>query len=239
MSTMSASPAETTVSARPLIWDAPVRAFHWLMALCFAGAYLTAESEAWRLVHVTLGYTMAGLVVFRVVWGVFGTRHARFADFVRGPRAVAGYLRSLASGRPEHHAGHNPAGGWAILALLSLGLAVAGSGWAVYGDVGGDAFEEIHEAVANLMLGLVGVHVAAVLLSSWLHRENLVAAMISGRKPAPPAQATGRARRGVALCLLASVLGFWAWQWHAAPAGGGQAAAAAGGLAGHERDGDD
>jgi cytochrome b len=104
------------------VWDAPVRIFHWLMVLSFAGAWLTAESERWRLVHVTLGYTMAGLVVFRLVWGVVGTRHARFADFVRGPAAVGRYLRSLLQRRPEPHAGHNPAGGWAILALLVLAV---------------------------------------------------------------------------------------------------------------------
>ena len=92
------------------IWDAPVRVFHWLMVLCFAGAWLTAESERWRLVHVTLGYSMAGLVVFRLVWGLIGTRHARFASFVRGPAAVAQHVRAMLRGRPEQHAGHNPTG---------------------------------------------------------------------------------------------------------------------------------
>ena len=90
MNTTSASPADApdrrgTAGRRVLVWDAPVRVFHWLMVLSFAGAYLTAESERWRLLHVTLGYTMAGLVVFRMLWGLVGTRHARFASFVRGP----------------------------------------------------------------------------------------------------------------------------------------------------------
>lgn len=102
-------------SGRTLVWDAPVRVFHWLLAISFAVAYLSAESERWGLVHVTAGYTMAGLVAFRVVWGLVGTRHARFTDFVRGPRAVLGYLRSLVTGRPQHHAGHNPAGALAII----------------------------------------------------------------------------------------------------------------------------
>jgi cytochrome b len=223
MSTRFASPADRPAApahSKPLIWDAPVRVFHWLTALCFAGAYVTAESEAWRLVHVTLGYTMAGLVVFRLAWGFVGTRHARFADFLRGPSAVLRYARSLAAGRPEPHAGHNPAGAWAIVALLALALGVAAFGWATYSDFGGETAEEVHEALANLMLGIVGLHVAAVLLSSWLHRENLVAAMISGRKPAPPGQGIRRARRGIALLLLAAVLGFWAWQWRSAPVGG-------------------
>ncbi len=86
------------------VWDIPVRLFHWSFAACFAGAWLTAESERFRDVHVALGYTMAGLIAFRLLWGLVGTRHARFASFVRGPAAVARYLRSLLAGRPEHHA---------------------------------------------------------------------------------------------------------------------------------------
>jgi cytochrome b len=86
------APANTaTRDITVLIWDAPVRVFHWLMALCFAGAYATAEGESWRLVHVTLGYTLAGLVAFRIVWGFIGTRHARFSSFVKGPQAVTRY----------------------------------------------------------------------------------------------------------------------------------------------------
>ena len=78
-----------------LVWDAPVRVFHWLMVLSFAGAYLTAESERWRLIHVTLGYTLGGLVAFRILWGLVGTRYARFAEFVRGPAAIRGYLQHM------------------------------------------------------------------------------------------------------------------------------------------------
>src|SRR6476619_3658006 len=99
MNDLSPPRAERAVRAADqrgiLVWDAPVRVFHWLMVLAFAGAYLSAESERWRLLHVTLGYTMAGLVAFRIVWGLVGTRHARFSRFVRGPAAVAGYVRGL------------------------------------------------------------------------------------------------------------------------------------------------
>jgi cytochrome b len=160
--------------------------FHWLTVLSFAGAWLTAESERWRLVHVTLGYTLAGLVVFRVLWGLVGTRHARFASFVRGPAAVRRYLRSLLGGQPEHHTGHNPAGALAIVALLALALGVTATGWAGYNDVAASWTEEVHEVLANGMLALVLVHVAAVVLASRLHRENLVAAMITGHKQGSP-----------------------------------------------------
>lgn len=212
--------AQPAAPARVLVWDAPVRVFHWLMVLTFAGAWLTAESERWRMVHVTLGYTMAGLVAFRVLWGLFGTRHARFADFVRGPAAVAAYLKSLLRGRPEHHAGHNPAGALAIVALLLLAIAVPATGWALFNEIGGEWLEDVHEGVANAMLALVGVHVAAVAVSSWLHRENLVAAMITGRKSAPADEAIRGAWRSVGALMLVAVLGFWWVQWQAAPGEG-------------------
>ncbi len=101
MNTTSASHVDTaprdSANRKILVWDAPVRVFHWLMVFSFAGAYLTAESERWRMLHVTLGYTMAGLVVFRIVWGLVGTRYARFSDFVRvgAPLTVLIYLIAL------------------------------------------------------------------------------------------------------------------------------------------------
>jgi cytochrome b len=200
-----------------LVWDLPVRVFHWLLVFSFAGAYLTAESERWRLVHVTLGYTMAGLVVFRILWGFAGTRYARFSSFVRGPQAVKRYLGALLSRKPEHHTGHNPAGAVAIVALLLLALGVAASGWATYNEIAGDWLEEVHEAIANVMLAIVGLHVAAVILSSWLHRENLVGAMFSGRKTGRPEESIRSAWRTVGALMLVAVLGFWWFQWQHAP----------------------
>lgn len=242
MKTASASLADSAVApvAKPtaLVWDLPVRIFHWLMVLSFAGAYLTAESERWRLVHVTLGYTMVGLVGFRVVWGLVGSRYARFSNFVRGPAAATRYLRSLVSGRPEHHIGHNPAGALAILALLGLTVAIGISGWSVYNDIGARWSEELHEIAANVMLAVIGVHVAGVLLSSVLHHENLMASMITGRKVGRPEDGVRSAWRTVAMLMLIAVLGFWWLQWQAAsPAGGGRDAAAST-LSAYDHDGD-
>lgn len=232
MNTMSASRAE-----RPLVWDAPVRVFHWLLVLTFAGAWLTAESEHWRLVHVTLGYTAGALVLFRIVWGFVGTFHARFANFVRGPAAVRNYLRSIVRGRPEHHTGHNPAGALAILALLAGLLALVGTGWAGYSELTGDWMLELHEGVATALLALIGVHVAAVVASSLLHRENLVRAMVTGRKFAAPGEAIRSPRRLAASALLVAVLAFWASQWlqPELPGAGAQASRAHG----HRHAGDD
>ena len=204
-----------------LVWDLPVRVFHWLTALSFAGAWITAESERWRLLHVTLGYTLAGLIAARLVWWLVGTRHARFSNFVRGPATVARYLRSLLRGQPEHYTGHNPAGGWAIVALLLLPVGIVASGWAVYNDLGGDWLEEAHEAVASLMLAVVGVHIAGVIAGSWLHRENLVRSMITGRKLGRPEDGVRSAWRSVALVMLVAVVGFWWLQWQSAPSGAG------------------
>jgi len=195
-----------------LVWDAPVRIFHWLTVLSFAGAWLTAESERWRMLHVTLGYTMAGLIVFRLLWGLIGTRHARFASFVRGPAAAARYLRSLLRGQPEHHTGHNPAGSWAVYALLALGLATGVSGYLNFNEVGGDAMEEAHEVMANLWLLVVALHVAGVVVSSLAHRENLARSMVTGYKlGAGPGSAGSPAASVTGVAMAAAVLGFWTW----------------------------
>lgn len=197
-----------------LIWDLPVRVFHWLLVLDFAVAWLTAESEQWRLVHVISGYTVAALVAFRLLWGLVGTRHARFSSFVRGPRAVREYLGNLVRGRHKSHAGHNPAGALAIMALLALAVLTTASGWAFYNETGGEWLEEVHEVLANLMVGLVLLHVAAVLVTSLLARDNLVKAMWTGRKKgAERGDAIGRPWRGVGILMLVAVLGFWWFQW--------------------------
>lgn len=200
-----------TDPGRTPVWDLPVRIFHWLMVASFAGAYLSAESDSWRTLHVTLGYTMAILVVFRLFWGFFGTAHARFARFVRGPRATMAYLRSLLRGAPPAFTGHNPAGALAIVALLALAAALAVSGWLLTGPAG-ESLEDVHEFIAHLMLALVLIHVAGVLLDSWLHRENLAWAMVTGRKRAAAGEPAQPMRITVGLLLLAAVLGFWWWQ---------------------------
>lgn len=234
--------AAPAADGKVLVWDAPVRVFHWLMVLCFAGAYLTAEQDGLRLLHVTLGYSMAGLVAFRLLWGVVGTRHARFTDFVRGPGKVADYLRGLAQGKPAHYVGHNPAGALAIVGMLGLTLTIVATGWTLYQDLGGHMLKETHELLANLMVGLVALHVAAVVVSSRLHGENLAAAMITGRKRGTPAEAIRSAWRPLAVVLLAAVLGFGALQWHYAPAGIAALSGAgehAAGQAGHHESDDD
>ncbi len=199
------------------IWDAPVRTFHWLLALCFAGAYLTSEGEAWRLVHITLGYTLGGLLVFRLVWGFVGTRYARFGNFVRGPAAVLRYLQSIKARQPEHHLGHNPAGAVAILLLMALGLGLAATGYATYNDLGPGWLAELHDLLGNAMLLVVIGHLVGVVTASLQHKENLVRAMVTGFKTGPAAQGIRRSWTVLAVVIVVAVLGFWWQQWQGAP----------------------
>ncbi|MBI3149642.1 MAG: cytochrome b/b6 domain-containing protein [Betaproteobacteria bacterium] len=186
-----------------LVWDLPVRLGHWLMVAGFALAWVTGESERWRLVHVFAGSTVMAVAAYRLLWGLIGSRHARFADFVRGPVQALGYLRQLLHRSPPHYTGHNPAAGWAILLLLALALASGASGWATYQELGGDWIEEAHELFAGLMLIIVGVHLLGVLLGSVAHRENLVWSMVTGRKQGRPEEALTRPGLLAALSMLA------------------------------------
>ena len=189
-----------------LVWDWPVRLGHWLMVGGFIVAWLTGDSETYRLVHVIAGATVFGVATFRLPWGFIGTRYARFVDFVRGPTAVREYFASLLKLEPAHHAGHNPAGGWAIVLLLGLGILTGLAGWAIYNDLGGHWLEELHEGLAAAMLTVVFVHLAGVLSGSLLHGENLVRAMLTGRKRGSADEAIPSARPLAAVLLLAWVV---------------------------------
>jgi cytochrome b len=191
--------------SKVLVWDWPVRAFHACFALLFALAYALGDSERWRNVHVALGYGALALIAFRILWGLVGSRPARFAAFVRGPGAVARYLAGVVRGEPAAHTGHNPAGGWAIVALLGLGAATGVSGWLRFQDLGGEGMEDLHELLAGAWLGLVVVHIAAVVLSSLLHRENLARAMVTGRKRGIASEGATRSHALVAAGLVAAV----------------------------------
>lgn len=203
---------------RILVWDLPTRIFHWLLAASFAGAWLTAETERFRDIHVALGYTMAGLIAFRLLWGLAGTRYARFSSFSLRPARVAAYLRSLLSARPEHHIGHNPAGAVAIVAMLGLGVATLLTGYANYEQIGGHWLQELHEGAAGAMAAMVGVHVAGVLVSSLLHRENLVRAMLTGYKRGTPGQGIRHRHALVATALVALIAWGWLSDYGSAPA---------------------
>jgi cytochrome b len=166
------------------VWDPLVRLFHWSLVAAFVTAWATGDE--WQQVHETAGYTIVGLVVFRVFRGLFGSTHARFTDFVHRPSAVVGHLFDTARLRARRHLGHNPAGGAMILALLVMLSLICGTGILMTTDAfwGVEWVEEAHEISVNVTLLLVALHIAGVLVASLAHGENLVAAMITGRKRA-------------------------------------------------------
>lgn len=170
---------ETGATVR--VWDPVVRLFHWITAAAFAAAFLIERPQD---LHEAFGLTVAAALAVRVIWGLVGTRHARFGDFVPRPATLIGYVRDAAAGRERRYLGHNPAGGAMVVALMLLLAVTAGSGWLLTTDAwwGSDAMEAIHEVAANLTLGLVALHVAGVVWESVRHGENLVRAMITGRK---------------------------------------------------------
>lgn len=192
-----------------LVWDLPTRVFHWSLALSFLGAWLTSESEYWKLWHVSFGYSMALLIAFRLIWGIVGTRYARFSAFIRGPGAIVAYFRSWLARRPAHYVGHNPAGALAILAILGVTAVLVASGYASYEEIGGEWLSEMHEVLANLLMAIVVLHIAAVVLTSLAHKENLVRAMLTGKKIVAAGEEIRSSRPIFALILVGMLAGLW------------------------------
>ncbi len=180
LSTPPLSSAALPSAARIRVWDLPVRLFHWLLVATVLIAFLSSEEESalapW---HVPAGWIAAILLAFRVVWGFVGGEHARFADFLK-PAQIAHHITGLFSGKPEHSIGHNALGGIAILALLGTVAGIIYTGATMQGDAEGG----LHEALANLLLGLIALHVIAVVAMSLLTKDDLIRAFITGTKRA-------------------------------------------------------
>ncbi len=170
------------------VWDPLVRIFHWSLVALFAFAFLTADE--WDSAHELAGYTIGGLVALRIVWGLVGSRHARFTSFVKGPGTVLGFLTDSIAMRARRYLGHNPAGGAMVIALLLAIAIISATGWMMTTNAfwGVEWVEEVHEAASFGTLGLIALHVGGVILASVEHRENLVKAMFTGAKRAPGPQ---------------------------------------------------
>ncbi len=164
------------------VWDLAVRVLHWSLVLTVAAAWLTRHSPGtW---HEWLGYAALAIVAARTIWGFAGSGNARFADFVRSPAATAAYARDVFAGHEARFIGHNPLGGWMVVALLALVALVGASGWMYTTDRfwGVPWVEELHETLSDILFAFVGLHIAGVVFSSVRHRENLAASMLHGRK---------------------------------------------------------
>lgn len=179
------------------VWDPLVRIFHWTLVVSFFTAYITEED--FLPVHSFAGYTLLALIILRIAWGLIGTRHARFSDFIYSPETIKQFIKDTLTFRAKRYLGHNPAGGAMILLMIVCLLITSVTGIAVYGaeeQLGpmaswfsqshgfwGEAFEELHEFFANFSLLLVFIHVSGVIVESLIHKENLVRSMITGLKP--------------------------------------------------------
>jgi cytochrome b len=186
------------------VWDPFVRVFHWTLVLAFLTAYFVEPEGSLEIVHVWAGYVVTVLVLLRIVWGFVGTKHARFSDFLYGPKTGIRYLVDMLHQQGKRYLGHSPAGAWMIYMLLAGLLVTTFFGMAIYaiedgsgplaflfagGATGGesamkDFYEEGHDLLGNLMLVLVILHLCGVAAGSYAHRENLPRSMVTGRKRA-------------------------------------------------------
>lgn len=218
------APPRAAPAAQHLVWDLPVRLMHWSLVLAFAGAYLTHRlGVSYFKYHVWSGYAVLLLVTLRILWGLVGTYHARFASFVRGPRTVLRYTRALLRGGSGAYAGHNPLGAWMVLLLLAGLLLQAAMGLfgndeimnvgPLAGWVSNALSVKLTSWHRQLFYGLavaVLLHVLAVLAHLLLKREPLLRAMLTGRKPAaqvPATQAIASSRLWLALSLFVLLAG--------------------------------
>lgn len=203
------------------VTDAPTRMFHWLFALSFLGAYVTADGESWRLIHVTLGYTLAGLLVFRVLYGLLGPRQAGLGLMWRKLAGAPAWLRSLTQSRSlagiNWRQGQNLLMALAVVALLLLLVPLTLSGYATYNDwgdfLGGDWLEDVHEFFGEAFLFVVLAHLALIAGLSLLRRKNQALPMLTGRIDGKGPDLVQKNRVWLAALLLLAVLAYGAWEW--------------------------
>ena len=155
-----------TIGKRMLVWDSPVFVSHWLLAICFVGAMLTQESEQFRLVHVTLGYTIMGIVIFRVIWGFIGSKYARVSTIKPRFLKVRENIKALLSGKKEALIGLNTIGFAAAYLLMFLAILVSATGYLAFNEIGPELIGESHELAADLLIGVVVVHIGSILLNA-------------------------------------------------------------------------
>ena len=224
--TATALPA-TLRAPKRLVTDAPTRMFHWLFALSFAGAYLTADGEHWRLLHVTLGYSMAGLLGFRLLYGIFGPRTSRLALLWRKLAGAPAWLRALPKARTVQQINIRPAQNLlmalAVVLLLALVVPLTLSGYATYHDwgdfLGGDWIEEVHEFFGEALLFVVLAHIALIAAWSLVRRKNQAIPMLTGRVDGPGPHLIQKNRTWLAVLLLLAVLAFGTCEWQQSPTG--------------------
>lgn len=210
--TATVSGAPTPVPSRRTV-DAFTRTLHALLALSFAGAYITAESEIFRLVHVSLGYTMGGLFVARLLWGFMGPRYARWSAMWGKLRGLGDWLRGMRTGQSQWRQAQNLYMVWTVAMVLLAIAPVVFSGYVVYQEWTGEWMEDVHEFFGNFMLIAVSAHIAGVVLLSLGRRRNLAKPMLTGRVDGAGPDLIKSNHMFLAALLFAAVLAFWVEQW--------------------------
>lgn len=219
----TAPAAPVSVPPTRRVIDAPTRVFHWLFALSFLGAYLSAEGERWRMLHVTLGYTMAGLLAFRVVYGLVGPRQVRLSALVSklsgGGAWLRGVWRAPTPGSVNWRQGQNLLMALAVVALMGAVVPVTLTGYASFNEWGGDLLGELHETVGEAFLWLVLAHLGALAVFSLWRRTNLTTPMLTGRTPGRGPDLVKLNHAWLAVLLALAVVAYIAWEWRQAPRG--------------------
>lgn len=167
------------------VWDLPVRLIHWAQVIVIIAAWITSGMVG--NVHEYVGYSAGVLVFMRLLWGGIGNRYARFKQFLKPAPATLQYLQLVIHSKAPRYIGHNPLGGWMMLVLLCCVVLLVLTGWAMGTDLlWGYAWPvRVHVAIAWTMVGLIALHVLGAVYTGWQHRENLVKAMLTGKKAAP------------------------------------------------------
>lgn len=199
------------ISKRMMVWDSPIFITHWLLAFCFVGAILTQESEKFRLVHVTLGYTMLGIVGFRLIWGFIGSKYARFTTIKPRFLRVRENIQAILSGNKEFSIGLNAIGFVAAYLLMGLVLLVSASGYLVFNEIGPELISEIHELVGNLLITVVVVHVGSIVLNAIYQRLQKSNAEVATKIGLLAQRA--RPYNWVSIIILLIVIYFWGIQF--------------------------
>lgn len=193
-----------------MVWDSPIFFTHWLLALCFLGAILTQESEKFRLVHVTMGYTMLGIVGFRVIWGFIGSKYARFTTIKPRFLRVRENIQAIFRGDKEFSIGLNALGFIAAYLLMGLVLLVSASGYLIFNEIGPELISEVHELVGNLLIAVVVVHVGSIVLNAMYQRLQKTNAGVA--KSVGVLVQRARPYKWVTIIILSVVVYFWGIQ---------------------------
>ncbi len=216
---------DTQTTARIRVWDLPIRIFHWLLVLLVITLYVTGKLGGnWLEWHKRAGFSVLGLVTFRIIWGFVGSYHARFVNFVRGPKAVGAYVKSLIRKDSTRHAGHNPLGALNAVSMLGVLLLQGLMGLFANDDLMlegpyakfvskavSDQLTTFHKLNADLILVLIGLHLAAIAFAYFVKKENLVAPMFTGNKTLPEAERGPVLRRpfwlawAIAACVAGTI----------------------------------